>query len=97
MRAGSLGAGSLLLVILRVHPNEVLPLLRGLIEREDGFYRAGWNAGAAIDALIWMDIEHLHGRKLRFVLARMDAVDGTDVDTGTILRPNARLTNDVRH
>src|SRR4029453_6667422 len=91
------GARLLLLEVLGVHRDEVLPFVRSFVQRKDGFHRAGRDAGAAVDALVGMDIEHLRRRKLRFVLARMDTVHGTHVHAGRVLRAYARFRDDVRH
>jgi hypothetical protein len=44
-----------------------------------------------------MDVEHRCLLELRFVLARVDAVDGADVDARRILRVDARIGNDKGH
>src|ERR1044071_6631519 len=84
-----------LLVVLGVLRNEVVPLFRCLVEREDGFNRAGWHTGAAVDAFVRVNIQHFRGLKLWFVLARMDAVDWADVNARRILGTHARFTDDV--
>src|SRR6188508_2348189 len=85
-----------LLVVLRVRLDEAAPLLRGFIEREDGLDRAGRHAGAAVDALVGVDIEHFGRRELRFVLPGMDAIDRADVYAGRILGADAGFRDDVR-
>src|SRR5262245_32478055 len=44
-----------------------------------------------------MDVQHRRRLEGGFVLPRVNAVDGTDVDTRGILRSNARFADDVRH
>src|SRR5262245_62241873 len=63
----------------------------------DGRDRARRHAGAAIDALIRMDVQHRRLRELGLVLARVDAVHRADVDAGGVLRFNARVGDDERH
>src|SRR5450755_4647013 len=67
------------------------------VERENRFDRAGRHAGAAVDALVGMNVEHLGRFKRRFVLPGMDAVHRADVHAGGILGPDAWLANDIRH
>src|SRR6266849_2363475 len=74
---------------LLVHLDEVLPVGRRLVLGEDRFHRAHRLAGAAVDALIRVDVEHL--RPL------VDAVDRADLDAGLVLDVDARLRDDVRH
>ena len=62
-----------------------------------GVDRARRNAGAAVDALVWMNIEHLGRLKRLLVLPRMDTVHRTDIDAGGILGADAWLANDIRH
>src|SRR4029079_565159 len=90
-------ARSLLLIKRRVLLREVLPLVRHFVEREDGFHRARRHAGAAIDALVRLDEEHLGGFEGRLVLARMNAVDRTHVDAGRVLRADAGFRDYVSH
>src|SRR5688500_7402656 len=86
-----------LLEILGVHRDEVLPFLRRLVESVDRLDRTGRHARPAIDAFVRMDIQHLRRLELRFILPRMNAVDGTNVDTGRILGANAWFADDIRH
>src|SRR5436309_5450427 len=72
-------------------------VLRGFVERDIRLHMAGRHTGSAIDALIGVNVEHLGRRKPGFVLARVDAIDRTDIDTSRILGPNARFTNDIGH
>src|SRR3954464_8414389 len=91
------GNWELFLKVLRVHRNIVLPLFRRFIEREDRFHRTRRHARPAIDALVGMNVEHLCRREIRFILARMDAVYRTHIDTGAVFRADAWLANNIRH
>src|SRR5262245_20581103 len=84
-------------VIVRIPRNKVDPLLRRLVEREDGLDRTRRHTGAAIDALVGMNIEHLGRGERRLVLPWVDAVHGTDVHARGILRADARFADDVSH
>ena len=84
-------------IVLCVLRDVIRPLTRRFVEREDRFDRAGRHAGAAIDALVGMNIEHLDRRKRRFVLPGMNTVDRTDVHARGILGADAWLANDIRH
>src|SRR5690606_15146061 len=55
------------------------------------------HAGAAVDALVRMDVQEGCRLELGLVLAGMDAVDRADVDAGCIFRTNAGLGDDVGH
>src|SRR4051794_18047610 len=67
----------------------VLPLLRGVVLVEDRLDGAHRLAGAAVDALVGVDVEH--------PLALVDAVDGALVDAGPVLEVDAGLRDDVGH
>src|SRR5215471_6080497 len=84
-------------IVVRVLPDVGGPSLRRLVEREDRFHRTGRHAGAAVDALVGMDVEHVGRGERRLVLARMDAVHRTDIHTRGILRPDTGLADDIRH
>src|SRR5579884_4150118 len=72
-----------------VDADERLPLLGQRIFGEDRLDRALRLARAAVDALLGVDHEDAAGL--------VDAVDGTDIDAGTVLDVDARLGDDVRH
>src|SRR5574341_764146 len=74
-----------LLVLLDVG----LELVRRVLFGEDGRHRAFGLAGAAVYALVRVDVEH--------VLTLVDAVHRADVYTAPILHPNARLGDDIGH
>src|SRR5439155_7381817 len=77
------------LAVRVVDADERLPLVRQRVLREDRLDRALRLAGAAVDALLWVDHEH----PARLV----DAVDGTDVDARLVFDVDARLGDDVGH
>src|SRR5450830_215659 len=64
-----------------------LPLRRHVFLWEDGAHRALRLAGAAVDALVGLDVQHL--------LVFVEAVDGADLDTGLVLHVDARLADYV--
>src|SRR5688500_4174581 len=58
----------------------VLRFRRGdFVVGEDGVDRAGGFAGAAVDALVRVDVQHLLGAEVGFVLLGVDAVHRTHV------------------
>jgi hypothetical protein len=56
---------------------------------EDCADRAGWDASAAVDALVRVNVE--------LVVAFVDALDGANFDAGGIFGADAGLSNDVCH
>src|SRR5262245_50578230 len=94
-------AGTPLLRLLRVPVGvdlgEVGPLLGQLFLGEDGLHRTDRYTGAAIDARLRVDVERVLLLELRLVLLGVDAIDGADLDTGRVLRIDARLRDDIRH
>src|SRR4051794_1839141 len=80
-----------LLEKVAIRENETGPLLRHVILEEDRLNRADLGANAAVDALGWID------EVLLCVVLRVDAVDRANFNAGRILRPNARLGDDVCH
>src|SRR5262247_3716712 len=68
--------------------------VEAIVDRRD---RTGGHAGAAVDAFLRVNVEHRRGGELRFVLARVNAVHGTDVDAGSVFRADARISNDEGH
>ena len=85
------------LEVVGVDRDVALPLLGHFVEREDRLDRARRHAGAAVDALVGIDVQHLRGLECRFVLAGMDAIDRTDVHARGIFGADARLGNNVGH
>ena len=82
----------------RVGFDEVLLARRrrvvAVVDRGD---RSGRHARTAIDALLRMDIEHVHRREFRLVFAGVNAIDGTYVHTRRVFGFNARIRNHERH
>src|SRR6476661_5487887 len=83
--------------ILSVALREGTPLLREIVQREDGRDWADRHAGAAIDALYRVDVKHFFGSVLRVILFRMNAIHGTCVHAGCVLGSDARFCNHVSH
>src|SRR5438093_9807932 len=79
------------LEVVGVDLDEVLPLRRHLVLGEDGVDRALRLAGAAVDALIRVDVV------LLVVVGRVDAVDGADGHATGVLDSDAGFRNDVGH
>src|SRR5436190_14893906 len=99
-RAGAEPEGRLLsaaLVIVRILVNKIRPPGRRLVERENSLDRARRHAGAAVDALVRMNIEHLGRGELGLVLPGVNAVHRADVHARGILRTDAGLADDIRH
>src|SRR4029450_7130768 len=73
----------------RVGLGEVLPLGGHVVLVEDGLHRADRLAGAAVHALVGVDVEH--------AVALVDTVDRTLLDAGLVLDVDAGLGDDVGH
>src|SRR3954463_14718130 len=74
---------------LHVRVVEVLPLVRDVVLVVDGLHRAHRLAGAAVDALVGMDVEH--------PVALVDAVHRTLVDARLVEHIDTGLSDHVRH
>src|SRR5580700_10531256 len=74
-----------------------MPLLRQVFQSEDRGHRADRNAGAAVDAFRGINIELCDLFILRLILARVDAIAGTDVDAGGVFCADAGLSDYVSH
>src|SRR5216684_6261302 len=80
-----------------------LPLLRQIIEHEDGRHRTDRNTGAAVNALSGIDVQlrHFIERRASIVisaaLCRMDTIHRAHIYTGSVFRPETGLGNDVGH
>src|SRR6266700_7931757 len=79
----------LLLEVVDVDLDELRPLPRHLVLREDGVHRAGVDAGAAVDALIGIDVVHVG------VVVGVDAVDRADLHAGGVLDTDAGLGDHI--
>ena len=73
----------------RVISLESLPLSGDVILVIDRLHWAYGLASAAIDTLIWLDVEH--------PVALIDAIDRTFLDTGLVLDIDTRFSDDVCH
>jgi hypothetical protein len=69
--------------------DEELPHLWNLSLREDGAHGTDRHAGVAVDALLRMNKE--------LILILVKTLDGTNLDAGPILRPDARLSHHIGH
>src|SRR5437879_4785949 len=87
----------LLFVPVGVHGGELLPLLRKIFKSENRSHRANRDASAAIDAFHRIDVEHRFGLVGRLVLARVDAVHRTDINTRGVFGVDARFGNHISH
>src|ERR1044071_5909469 len=91
--AGDLGPGArLVLVPESVDLDERLLVVGDVVLGKDGGYRAGGLTGAAVDALVRVDVEHLV-----VIAVVVDAVHWADVDAGPVFRADAGLGNYVSH
>jgi hypothetical protein len=86
-----------LLKVIGIHLYEVPPLLWGIIFGEDCLDRACRFARATINAFIRVNVEHLCRLESIFVLARVDAIYGADVNACRVLGPNAGFCNNIGH
>src|SRR3989304_2879303 len=84
-------------VVLGVDLDERAPFVGELFLGKDGGDRADRLARAAVDAGLGVDIELLRSLESLFVLRGMDAVHGTNLDAGGVLRADAGLGDDVGH
>lgn len=74
---------------LLVDRDVLLLVLRDILLREDRVDRALWLAGAAVNALVGVDVEHL--------VVFVDAVYGADIHAGSVLGFDAGFGDDVGH
>src|SRR5579885_3693311 len=84
-------------VVGRVFRGELRPLFRQVVERENGRHRADRHAGAAVDALDRIDVQHLRLGVIGLVLFGMDAVHRAGVYARGIFGSNAGFCNHVCH
>src|SRR2546422_596657 len=76
---------------------ELVPLLWKVVEREDRRNGANRDAGAAVNALYRINVEHLFPFVLFIILLGVDAVYRTCVDAGGVLGSDAGFSNYVCH
>src|SRR6516165_340513 len=91
------GRRLLFVVPVGVHRGELLPLFGEIFESEDGGDGTDRDAGAAVDTLDRIDVQHGFGRIGRFVFARVDAVHRANINTGGVLGVDARFGNYISH
>src|SRR5207245_3315127 len=74
-------------------PGDELPLVgRDLVLRVNGGHRTGIDAGATVDALVRIDVEHpVLGTAVD------DAVDRAHIHAGLVFQVDAGLGDDIRH
>ena len=82
---------ALLVEVGLVELGVILPLFRHRILREDRAHRADRLAGAAVDALIWMD------EVLIVRVRRVDAVNRADSDSGLVFHADTGFGNYIGH
>src|SRR3972149_1449521 len=87
----------LLAVVGGVLRSEVLPLIRELFLGEDGGYRTHRFTGSAVDAGLGIDVELHGGLETCLFLGGVDAIHRAYFHTGSVLRPDARLSDEVSH
>ena len=71
-------------------------MFRQIVLNENGRSGANWNAGATINALYRINVEHFCGINARFIFPWMNAVNRTSIDTSGISHPNTCFS-DVCH
>src|SRR5260370_38235991 len=86
-----------LVVPVGIHGSKLLPLFGKIFEGKDSSHGTNRDASAAIDAFDGIDVQHRFALIGRFVFARVDAVHGADVNTGSVLGVDARFGNHVSH
>src|SRR5215510_5951946 len=77
--------------IVRVDLDIFTPFFRHFVVDENGVYRAGGNAGAAVDAIVRIDIEH------RVLVIAVDTIHRTNIDAAFVLDADAGLRDHVGH
>ena len=96
------------LEIISIDLGIVGPLIRQIFKRENSCHRAHWNARPTVNALLWVYVElryfvevfcslALWPTVIIAILSRVDAIDGTHIYTGGVLRANAGFGNYVSH
>ena len=78
-----------------VHGGEPAEIGRQIVNRVDRIRGADRDAGAAIDAVVGIDVELRRVGEIRFILLRMDAIHRAGLHAQLILR--TRISNDVGH
>jgi hypothetical protein len=73
------------------------PLLRQVVQREDGRYRARRDAGAAVDAFDRIDKQLFGLSKAGFIFFGVDAIDWAGVYTGGVLGADTGFCDHIGH
>jgi hypothetical protein len=89
--------------VILVDLNVRVPLLRQIIQRENGGHRTDRNTGATVNALSGIDVQlrHFIERRAAIVigstLSRMNTIHRAHIYTGIVFRPDTRFGDDVGH
>src|SRR5271165_4776827 len=83
--------------IICVALGKVGPLLRQIIQREDGGNGTHRNAGAAIDAFHRIDVDHVVFGEVRRLFFGVNAIYRASVNTRGVFGPDTRFSNYVSH
>jgi hypothetical protein len=83
--------------IVVIDLDEILPFFGYFFFREYGCDGAGRLAGAAVDALVGIDVELRGLCKTGFVLSRMDAINRANLNTCRVFDVYARFSDYIRH
>src|SRR5271157_3904109 len=83
--------------VLGVALGVFLPLLRQIVERENRGNWAHRHARAAINALDWIDVQHLFSSELIAVLLGVDAVHRTGIDAGRVFGADTGFRDYIGH
>src|SRR5271157_5337167 len=83
--------------VLGVALGVFLPLLRQIVERENRGNWAHRHARAAINALDWIDVQHLFSSELIAVLLGVDAVHRTGIDAGRVFGADTGFRDYISH
>ena len=73
------------------------PLFGKIFESEDGGHGANGHAGAAINALIGMDVKLLRALEFRLIFSRVNAIHRANIHACAVFCSDARLGNYVSH
>jgi len=79
--------------------DEVLPLLRHFILRENRIHRALRFAGSTVDALVGLNVQFIEPlvRRESGLIGLVDAIDGAHLHAGAIQHINAGFSDDIGH
>jgi len=83
--------------ILGVALGKVLPFFRQIVQCENRRHRTHRYAGAAVDALDWINVQHLFFGVTGCILLGMNAIHRTSIDASGVFGPDAWFCNYVCH